>query len=80
MSDRFFRHPPGLDLAALLALNRERDRLEMLRALAQAPAPSVLALSPDLAESVGALLATQWVVDRNLVSCSWEVRRLAERN
>lgn len=49
----------------------------MLRALAKAPTPSLLVLSPDLAESVGSYLKAQWIVDEKLVACSWEVRRLA---
>ena len=49
----------------------------MLRALAKAPAPSLLALSPDLAQSIGSYLKTKWVVDEKLVACSWEVRGLS---
>jgi hypothetical protein len=74
VSDAFFQRPPEIDLAGLLLMARDRDRAEIAVALASAPERAVLALSPDLARSIGIQLSARWVVDAELVPFSWELR------
>ena len=73
-SEAFFDHPPEIDLGGLFARARARDREEIVEALSRATEHCILALSPELARSIGLQLAVRWVVDGSLVPFSWELR------
>jgi hypothetical protein len=73
----FFDHPAGFDVDLLLWSARERDRVEIMRAIDDLPRgePHVLALAPELARALaGEALELPVLVDPELISFSWELR------
>lgn len=74
VSEAFFDRPPEIDLGGLFALARARDRAEIVEAIARASEHFILALSPELARSIGLQLGVRWIVDGSLVPFSWELR------
>lgn len=77
MSKDFFEHPAEFDVERLLWSARERDRVEIMRAIDELPVdePHLLAIAPDLARVLeGEPLELPVLVDPELVSFSWELR------
>jgi nitrous oxidase accessory protein NosD len=78
MGDEYFFHAPAdLDLDGVFWTARDRDRQEILEAIAQAPPepPRVLAVAPALAEVLNwAEVRFPAVIDTELVSYAWELR------
>jgi hypothetical protein len=76
LPSHFFEHPPDFDLDQILWSARDRDRQEILDAVARIPAGKkrVLAMAPNLAGLLDHDLGIPATIDPQLMSFCWELR------